>query len=114
MATRHPGSRPAAGDLRAAGGAWPLAGETGPAGDGLWPPWLAGLIRRLSARAAPGAIDAVIAAGCFAAFTLPVLAGAASRIGSPLAVSVFGVLAAAPLIVVRRWPLVSVALITAV
>ena len=83
-------------------------------GDGLWPPWLAGLIRRLSARAAPDAIDAAIAAGCFAAFTLPVLAGAASRIGSPVAVGVFGVLAAAPLIVIRRWPLVSVALITAV
>ena len=84
-------------------------------GDGAWP--------AVACRASPPAgstgacptlIDCAIAAGCFAAFTLPVLAGAASRIGSPLAVAVFGVLAAAPLIVRRRWPLASVAVITAV
>jgi signal transduction histidine kinase len=69
---------------------------------------------RLRHRAAPDVIDCAIAAGCFAAFTVPVLAGPASRIGSPLAVTAFGILAAAPLIVRRRWPLVSVALVTAV
>jgi signal transduction histidine kinase len=114
MATPHAGSRRAEGDLRTADGARRPAAETGPAGDGPWPPWLAGLVRRLSDRAAPDAIDGAITAACFAAFTVPVLAGAASRIGSPLAVGVFGVLAAAPLIVVRRWPLATVALITAV
>jgi signal transduction histidine kinase len=85
--------------------------------DGAWPPWLAGLVRRLrrlSRPEAPDFIDYAIAAGCFAAFTLPVLVGAASRIGSPLAVTIFGILAALPLIVTRRWPLVSVALVTAV
>jgi signal transduction histidine kinase len=99
----------------AAGGGAPGGGALG--GGGAWPPWLTGLVRRLRRlrhRDAPDAIDYAIAAGCFAAFTLPVLAGAASRIGSPLAVTVFGVLAAAPLIIRRRWPLVSVALVTAV
>jgi signal transduction histidine kinase len=93
-------------------GARPTAGA-----DGSWPPWLAGLIRRLRRfrhRDAPDAIDYAIAAGCFAAFTLPVLAGVASRIGSPPAVTAFGILAAAPLIVRRRWPLASVALVTVV
>jgi signal transduction histidine kinase len=87
-----------------------------PAG-GEWPPWLAGLVRRLSRlrhRDAPDAIDYAIAAGCFAAFTLPVLVGAASRIGSPLSVALFGALAAAPLIVRRRWPLAAVAMVTVV
>jgi signal transduction histidine kinase len=36
------------------------------------------------------------------------LAGVASRIGSPLAVAVFGVLAAAPLVARRRWPVATV------
>jgi signal transduction histidine kinase len=101
---------------------WPAGtpaadGGGGPLADGAWPPWLAGLVRRLRwlrRREAPDFIDYAIAVGCFAAFTLPVLVGTASRIGSPLAVTVFGVLAALPLIVTRRWPLVSVALVTAV
>jgi signal transduction histidine kinase len=124
MATRHPVPRPAddafppADDARPpADDARPPADDARPPSEGAWPPWLAGLtrrVRRLRHRAAPDAIDYAIAAGCFAAFTLPVLAGAASRIGSPLSVSVFGVLAAAPLIVARRWPLASVALVTAV
>jgi signal transduction histidine kinase len=90
-----------------------------PAGQ-AWPPWLAGLGRRLSRlrglrrRAAPDAVDGVIAAACFAALTIPVLAGAVSGIGSRPAVAAFGVLAAAPLIVRRRWPLATVALVTAV
>jgi len=71
-------------------------------------PWFARLSGRLTHRAVPDAIDYLVAAGCFAAFTLPVLAGVASRIGSPLAVAGFGVLAAAPLVVRRRWPLATV------
>jgi signal transduction histidine kinase len=67
-------------------------------------PWLARLSERLSHRRVPDAIDGLIAAGCFAGFTLPVLTGLATRNGSPLAVAGFGVLAAAPLIVRRRWP----------
>jgi signal transduction histidine kinase len=117
MATRHSVPPPAQGDLPPVGGARPPADDASPPGLGAWPPWLAGLVRRLGRlrhRAAPDAIDCAIAAGCFAAFTLPVLAGATSRIGSPLAVTAFGVLAAAPLIVRRRWPLATVALVTAV
>lgn len=86
----------------------------GPPAGAVSPPWFARLSRRLGHRAAPDAIDYVIAAGCFAAFTLPVLAGAASRIGSPLAVAGFGVLAAAPLIVRRRWPVATVATVAGV
>jgi len=56
----------------------------------------------------PDAIDYLIAAACFAGFTLPVLLGAASRIGSPAAVAGFGLLAAAPLIVRRKWPIATV------
>jgi signal transduction histidine kinase len=72
------------------------------------------LTRRLFRGTAPDAIDGVIAAGCFAGFTLPVLTGLASRIGSPVAVTGFGVLAAAPLIVRRRWPAGTVAATAAV
>ena len=77
------------------------------------PTWYARLAGRLSNRAVPDAIDYVVAAGCFAAFTLPLLLGV-SRIGSPLAVAGFGVLAAAPLIVRRRWPVAVLAAVTVV
>ena len=99
---------------------WPPAARPGDgltAAGGAWPPWLAGLVARLGRlrhRGAPDAIDYAIAAGCFAAFTLPVLVGAESRIGSPLSVALFGALAAAPLIVRRRWPLAAVAMVTVV
>jgi signal transduction histidine kinase len=75
------------------------------------PPWFARLSRSswLARRPAPDVIDGLIAAGCFGGFTLPVLTGLASRIGSPAAVAGFGVLAAAPLIVRRRWPATTVA-----
>ncbi len=71
-------------------------------------PWFARLSGRLQCRAVPDAIDCAVAAACFAGFTLPVLLGAASAIGSPLAVAGFGLLAAAPLIVRRRWPIAAV------
>jgi signal transduction histidine kinase len=78
------------------------------------PPWFARLAARLSTRPAPDAIDCCIAAGCFAAFTLPVLLGAASRIGSPAVVAMFGALAAAPLIARRKWPIATVLAVAAV
>jgi signal transduction histidine kinase len=82
------------------------------------PPWLARLAGRLGARlsnrAVPDAIDYAVAAGCFAGFTLPTLLGVTSRIGSPSAVAGFGVLAAAPLIVRRRWPVAVLAAVTVV
>jgi signal transduction histidine kinase len=92
-----------------------------PPSDGAWPPWAAGLgsglsrfAARRSRRAAPDAVDWVIAAACFAALTLPVLAGASPRVGSPPAIAAFGIAAAAPLVIRRRWPLLTVALVTAV
>jgi signal transduction histidine kinase len=78
------------------------------------PPWFARLADRLQHRPAPDVLDFLLVAGCFAAFTLPVLLGAASRIGSPLAVTFFGVVAAAPLILRRKWPLVTVVVVGAV
>jgi signal transduction histidine kinase len=81
---------------------------SGPPAEAASPPWFARLSGRLTDRPVPDAIDYLVAAGCFAAFTLPVLAGVASRIGSPLAVAVFGVLAAAPLVARRRWPVATV------
>jgi signal transduction histidine kinase len=78
------------------------------------PPWFARLARRLGHRPAPDAIDYAVAAGCFAVFTLPVLLGAASRAGSPLAVAGFGVLTAAPLTVRRRWPIATLGAVAAV
>jgi signal transduction histidine kinase len=94
--------------------AGPPAGAAPPPGEAAPPPWFARLAGRLDHRPVPDAIDYAIAAGCFAVFTLPVLAGAASRIGSPLAVAGFGILAAAPLIVRRKWPLPALAAVTVV
>ncbi len=77
-------------------------------------PWFARVSGRLSARPLPDAIDYGVAAACFAAFTLPVLAGWGSGTGSPLAVASFGVVAAVPLIVRRKWPVLVLAFVTAV
>jgi signal transduction histidine kinase len=68
---------------------------------------------RLADRAAPDLVDWAIAAVCFAAFTVPVLLGA----GPPHPhgpEAVFGAIAAAPLIVRRRWPVTVVLVIAAV
>jgi signal transduction histidine kinase len=83
--------------------------QAGEAPAAVAPPWFARLAARFSHRPAPDAVDGLIAAGCFAGFTLPVLTGLAPRSGSPLAVAVFGLLAAAPLVVRRRWPVATVA-----
>jgi signal transduction histidine kinase len=69
----------------------------------LWP--------RRSDRAGPDLVDWAIAAGCFAVFTVPVLLGAGST-GALGAEAAFGAMAAAPLLVRRRWP-VTVALVVA-
>jgi signal transduction histidine kinase len=77
------------------------------------PPLLARLWPRIAGRVAPAVIDWAIAAGCFAAFTVPVLLGAGSA-RQPVAQAAFGVMAAAPLIVRRRWPVTVVLVIAAV
>jgi signal transduction histidine kinase len=87
---------------------------TAPAAEPASPPWFARLASRLQSRPAPDVLDYLIAAGCFAAFTLPVLLGPASRIGSPLVVTVFGAGAAAPLILRRKWPIAAVVAVAAV
>lgn len=82
------------------------------------PPWFARLASRLSGwlanRAIPDGGDYAIAVGCFAAFTLPVLLGAGHGGTSAAAVAGFGLAAAAPLVVRRKWPVVSVTAVTAV
>jgi signal transduction histidine kinase len=90
----------------------------GPGSPGAGAPWFSRLAATLSARVgrrrAPDLPDAAIAAACFAAFTLPVLAGAADGAGSRLTVAAFGVAAAVPLTVRRRWPLTVLAVLVAV
>lgn len=71
--------------------------------------WPARHSGRLRARPVPDAIDVAIAVACFAVFTLPALTGLGSRIGSPAAVAGFGLAAAAPLILRRKWPVAVVA-----
>jgi signal transduction histidine kinase len=77
-------------------------------------PWFARLAARLRHRRAPDAADLLIAAGCFAVFSVPVLAGAAAGAGSRPAVAVFSILAAVPLIARRRWPLAVLAALVGV
>ncbi len=90
----------------------------GTGGPGSGAPWFtrisAGLSARLSRRAAPDLLDVVIAAGCFAALTVPVLAGVATGAGSRGAIAGWGAAAALPLIVRRRWPLTVLAVLVAV
>ena len=68
----------------------------------------------LGQRPVPDAIDAALAVCCFAGFTLPVLLAASPRSVSGLAVAGFGVMAAAPLIVRRMWPVATCAAVAAV
>jgi signal transduction histidine kinase len=79
----------------------------------LGPPLLARLWLQMAGRAAPELIDWAIAAGCFAAFTVPVLLGAGS-VHAPGTEAAFGAMAAAPLIVRRRWPLTVVLVVAAI
>ena len=75
----------------------------------LWPQ----LADRLSGRPAPDPIDWAIAAGCFAAFTVPVLLSGGS-VHPPGTEAAFGAMAAAPLIVRRKWPVPVVLVVAAV
>ena len=75
----------------------------------LWPR----ISGRLADRPAPDLIDWAIAAGCFAAFTVPVLLSGGSA-HPPGTEAAFGALAAAPLIVRRKWPVAVVLTVTAV
>ena len=72
-------------------------------GGSIGAPWFARpsgrLLARLSRRRSPDLLDVLIAAGCFAAFSGPVLAGLAAGAGSRPAIALFSVLASAPLIV---------------
>ena len=77
------------------------------------PPLLARLWQRIASLSAPDRLDWAIAAACFAAFTVPVLAGAGSA-GQPGPAAVFGAMAAAPLIVRRRWPVAVVLVVAAI
>jgi signal transduction histidine kinase len=88
----------------------PAAFPRPPLATDFWPR-LAG---RLATRdAGPDLLDGALAAACFIAFTVPVLpgAGSASRLGLAAA---FGVMAAAPLVVRRRWPVLAVLAVAAV
>ena len=77
------------------------------------PPLLARLWPRMADRPAPDLIDWAIAAGCFVAFTVPVLLSGGSA-HPPGAEAAFGALAAAPLIVRRKWPVAVVLVVAAV
>lgn len=75
------------------------------------PPLIIGLWPRLADRlgdrgAGPGLLDWALAAGCFLAFTVPVLPVAGSA--GALAAAAFGAMAAAPLLARRRWPVPAV------
>ncbi|MFC9438289.1 sensor histidine kinase [Nocardia sp. NPDC057030] len=63
------------------------------------------VLRHRPGDAGPDAIDIGIAVACFAVFTVPLLAGTVSGIGSLPAIAIFGAAAVLPLIFRRRWPL---------
>jgi signal transduction histidine kinase len=87
----------------------PAAAPRPPLPARVWPQ----LADRLAHRAGPDVLDCAIAAGCFAAFTVPVLLGAGPA-HPPRPEAAFGALAAAPLIVRRRWPVTVVLVLAAV
>ncbi|MBO0820280.1 MAG: two-component sensor histidine kinase [Nocardiopsaceae bacterium] len=76
----------------------------------VWPR----MARRLADRpAGPDLLDAALAAGCFIAFTGPVLPGKPSVPVAAVAAG-FGVMASAPLILRRKWPVPVALVVTAV
>lgn len=81
-------------------------------------PWFsrvsAAFRNRFRARRTPDVIDVLIAVGCFAAFSGPVLTGLATGAGPRPAIVTFSVLASAPLIVRRRWPIATLAVLVIV
>jgi signal transduction histidine kinase len=87
----------------------PAASPRPPLAARLWPQ----RSDRLADRAGPDLLDCAVAAGCFAAFTVPVLLGAGpAHPHGPQAV--FGAIAAAPLIARRRWPVTVLLVVAAV
>src|SRR5580704_1309804 len=80
----------------------------------LSPPWFTALFPAPGSRPVPDRLDALVAVAAFAGFTGPVLISPGLGAGSRLAVAVFGVLAAAPLIVRRKWPIAVVIAVAAV
>ena len=72
------------------------------------------LTARNSQRRTPDLIDLLIAVGCLAAFSGPVLSGLAAGAGSRLEIAVFSVLAAGPLTFRRRWPIAILAVLVIV
>ncbi len=78
------------------------------------PPWFAALFPPPGSRPVPDRLDVLIAVAAFAGFTGPVLISPGLGAGSRLVVAIFGTLAAAPLIVRRKWPVAVVAAVTAV
>ncbi len=83
-------------------------------GGSIGVPWFARLTARLGQRRTPDLLDVLIAAGCCAAFSGPVLTGLAAGAGSRPAIALFSVLASAPLIGRRRWPITTLAILVAV
>jgi len=81
---------------------------------GVPAPWFARLGDWLGRRPAPDALDLLLAAGCFAGFTLPVLLAPGSGAGPEWAIALLAALAAAPLIARRRQPVPVAAVITCV
>jgi signal transduction histidine kinase len=87
----------------------PAASPRPPLAARLWPQ----LSDRLANRAGPDLLDCAVAAGCFAAFTVPVLLGAGpAHPHGPQAV--FGAIAAAPGDQRRRWPVTVLLVVAAV
>jgi signal transduction histidine kinase len=78
------------------------------------PPWFDRLAGWVARRPAPDWLDVLIAAGCFAGFTLPVLTGVASGAGPGWAIGLLAGLAAAPLITRRVWPVPAALTVTCV
>ncbi len=87
-------------------------------GPSIGTPWFARLVARLSAglrdRRTPDLLDVLIAAGCFAAFSGPVLPALLAGQDRARPSALFSVLAAAPLIVRRRWPITTLAILVGV
>jgi signal transduction histidine kinase len=90
------------------------AGDIQGARTGQGAPWFARLGDWLGSRPAPDALDALIAAGCFAGFTLPVLLVPAWGAGPRWAIAVLAALAAVPLIARRRQPVPVAVVLTCV
>lgn len=77
-------------------------------------PWIVRLSARWNGPRIPGVLDWVIAVGCFAGFTLPVLLDGKPTQHGPGTAAAFGAAAALPLIVRRRWPVPVVVVVAAV